>query len=32
MATSGGVADARSGERARGETDFRVYSTDGQIA
>jgi hypothetical protein len=31
MATSGGVADARSGERARGETDFRVYSTDGQI-
>jgi hypothetical protein len=31
MTTSGGVADARSGERARGETDFRVYSTDGQI-
>jgi hypothetical protein len=31
MATSGGAADARSGERARGETDFRVYSTDGQI-
>ena len=31
MATSGGVADARSGERARGETDFRVYSTANQI-
>jgi Putative serine esterase (DUF676) len=31
MATSGGMADARSGERARGETDFRVYSTEGQI-
>jgi hypothetical protein len=31
MATSGGVVDARSGERARGETDFRVYSTDDQI-